>query len=86
MCGPVEASCFGSVSVFAVGSISPVAELAAVAAQAGVSMPTVSRVLNRRSDRVLAGATVPRSRAHLAYVAAEAVKVAALVTCGVLAS
>jgi hypothetical protein len=42
-------------------------------------------VLNRRSDRVLAGETVPRSRMHLVYVVAEVVKVAALLTSGVLA-
>jgi hypothetical protein len=42
-------------------------------------------VLNRRSDRVLAGETAPRSRMHLVYVAAEVVKVAALLTSGVLA-
>jgi hypothetical protein len=45
----------------------------------------VRPVLNRRSDRVLAGETLPRSRAHLVYVATEVVKVAALVTSGVLA-
>lgn len=39
--------------------------------------------LNRRTDRVLVGApstAVPRSRAHLAYVASEARKVVALIT------
>lgn len=36
--------------------------------------------LNRRSDRVLAGEQVPRSRAHYAYVALELAKVAALAT------
>lgn len=41
--------------------------------------------LNRRSDRVLAGADVPRSRAHHAYIGLEVVKVAALVTAGVAA-
>ena len=40
--------------------------------------------LNRRSDRVLAGETLPRSRLHLAYVGLEVVKVAALVALGVL--
>ena len=40
--------------------------------------------LNRRSDRVLAGETLPRSRLHLAYVGLEAVKVAALVVLGAL--
>ena len=40
--------------------------------------------LNRRSDRVLAGETLPRSRLHLAYIGLEVVKVAALVVLGVL--
>ncbi|MDQ0381794.1 hypothetical protein [Amycolatopsis thermophila] len=40
--------------------------------------------LNRRSDRVLAGETVPRSRAHLAYIVLEAVKVLALVAMAAL--
>ncbi|QWF84474.1 hypothetical protein [Amycolatopsis sp. CA-230715] len=41
--------------------------------------------LARRSDRVLAGEDVPRSRAHHAYVALEVVKVLALVALGVTA-
>jgi hypothetical protein len=40
--------------------------------------------LNRRSDRVLAGEPLPRSRLHLAYIGLEVVKVAALVVLGVL--
>lgn len=50
-----------------------------------VQLVGIRPVLNRRSDRVLAGETAPRSRAHLVYIAAEVVKVAALVTSGVLA-
>lgn len=39
--------------------------------------------LNRRSDAILAGdEEAPRSRAHLAYVALELVKVAALIVVG----
>jgi hypothetical protein len=38
--------------------------------------------LNRRSDEVLAGADLPRSRAHLYDIAAEAAKVIALVALG----
>jgi hypothetical protein len=38
--------------------------------------------LNRRSTRVLAGDDAPRSRAHHAYIALEALKLAALVTLG----
>lgn len=40
--------------------------------------------LNRRSDRVLAGETRPRSRLHLAYIGLEGVKVVALLVLGVL--
>lgn len=61
-----------------------VATLVAVvvlAAQLGVVRPG----LNRRSDRVLAGENLPRSRAHLGYVALEVVKVAALLTLGIAA-
>ncbi|WP_051166530.1 hypothetical protein [Amycolatopsis orientalis] len=43
--------------------------------------------LNRRTDRVLAapeGTELPRSRAHFAYLAAEAVKVLVLLALGIL--
>jgi hypothetical protein len=50
-----------------------------------IQLAGIRPVLNRRSDRVLAGETAPRSRAHLVYIAAEVVKVVALVTAGVLA-
>lgn len=39
--------------------------------------------LNRRSDRVLAGEELPRSAAHLVYIAFEAVKVLALFGLGI---
>lgn len=39
--------------------------------------------LNRRSDRVLAGEDLPRSRGHLVYIAFEIAKVLALVGLGV---
>ncbi len=39
--------------------------------------------LNRRSDRVLAGEELPRSRAHLYYVALECLKVLALLALGI---
>jgi hypothetical protein len=50
-----------------------------------VQLAAIRPVLNRRSDRVLAGADLPRSRAHLGYIAAEVIKVAALVVTGILA-
>ncbi|AYN38147.1 hypothetical protein D9753_03440 [Streptomyces dangxiongensis] len=39
--------------------------------------------LNRRSDRVLAGEELPRSRSHLWYVALEVLKAATLAVLGV---
>jgi hypothetical protein len=39
--------------------------------------------LNRRSDRVLAGEDLPRSRGHLAYIACETTKVIALAVLGI---
>ncbi|WP_431923826.1 hypothetical protein [Amycolatopsis tucumanensis] len=47
-----------------------------------VQLAVVRPPLNRRSDRVLAGEDVPRSRAHLVYVVLEAVKVLALIALG----
>ena len=61
-----------------------VAALLAVVVLA-VQLAGIRPVLNRRSDRVLAGEQLPRSRAHLGYIATEAIKVAALVVTGVLA-
>ncbi len=49
-----------------------------------VQLVAVRPRLTRRSNRVLAGENVPRSRAHYGYVALEAVKTIALVVTGVL--
>ena len=49
-----------------------------------VQVLLVRPALTRRSDRVLAGEEGPRSRAHLAYVGLEVVKVIALAVGGVL--
>lgn len=48
-----------------------------------VQLVAVRPSLNRRSDRVLAGEDLPRSRAHHLYVALEVLKVVALVAAGV---
>lgn len=62
------------------GVVGPaVAVLLLLAVQAGV----VRRRLGRRSDRVLAGEQLPRSRGHLAYVALEVAKAVLLVVLGV---
>jgi hypothetical protein len=46
-------------------------------------LAVIRPILNRRSDRVLAGEVLPRSRTHLFYVALELVKVAALLALGI---
>ncbi|MEU2289005.1 hypothetical protein ABZ614_45245 [Streptomyces sp. NPDC013178] len=51
----------------------------ALAGQLGLIRPR----LNRRSDRVLAGEQLPRSQAHLYYVACEVIKVTALLLLGI---
>jgi hypothetical protein len=55
---------------------------AAVLALAG-QLAAVRPRLNRRSDRILAGEHLPRSRAHHAYVALECAKVIALLVTGI---
>ncbi|WP_006245611.1 hypothetical protein [Mycolicibacterium tusciae] len=49
-----------------------------------VQMAGVRPQLTRRSDAVLAGQNVARSRAHYVYVALEAVKLVALIVGGIL--
>ncbi|MFI8193319.1 hypothetical protein ACIF8T_31860 [Streptomyces sp. NPDC085946] len=66
------------------GGPASVAVLTAVAALVLAAQLLVIRPrLNRRSDRVLAGEELPRSRAHLLYVAAETVKVLVLLALGI---
>jgi hypothetical protein len=80
-------------ALFAVGLAVAVA---AGSAPASVGVPTIVAVvllvaqlaavrpaLNRRSERVLAGEDLPRSRVHHAYVALECAKVAALLAAGI---
>ncbi|HVW44194.1 MAG TPA: hypothetical protein VHC18_22885 [Amycolatopsis sp.] len=52
-----------------------------LAVQLGVIRPS----LNRRSNLVLAGENLPRSRAHMYYVACESIKVLVLLALGVAA-
>ncbi|SCX27252.1 hypothetical protein [Mycolicibacterium fluoranthenivorans] len=64
----------------------PVAAVVATATAAGalvVQLIAVRPPLTRRSDAVLAGAEVPRSRAHHAYVGLEVIKVLGLIVAGV---
>jgi small-conductance mechanosensitive channel len=53
---------------------------AALALQLAAARPR----LNRRSDKVLVGLDVPRSRGHYVYVGLEAVKTLALAASGIL--
>jgi len=59
--------------------------VAALMVLLGVQLGLVRPALNRRSDRVLAGEELPRSRGHLVYVALEVAKVALLVAAGTAA-
>jgi hypothetical protein len=73
--------------VAAVTQPPPARVLAAGAAAVAVLLVQLAVVrprLNRRSDLVLAGEDVPRSRAHYAYVALELAKVIALLVTGIL--
>ncbi|MET8942804.1 hypothetical protein ABZX30_04235 [Streptomyces sp. NPDC004542] len=66
------------------GPPAPVAVLTGLAAGLlTVQVAAVRPVLNRRSDRVLAGDESGRSRAHLWYVACEAAKAVVLLALGV---
>ena len=73
-----------AIAVFA-GSPTAAALVLTIAAVVvlAVQVAVIRPVLTRRSDLVLGGAEVPRSRAHLWYVAAESVKVIALIALGV---
>ncbi|NUQ99590.1 MAG: hypothetical protein HOY79_24590 [Streptomyces sp.] len=80
-------------AVFAVAVVAAVAAgdasgrvvgpLAAAAVLLLAQLLAVRPRLNRRSDRVLAGEDLPRSRDHLYYVVLEAAKVAALIALGI---
>jgi hypothetical protein len=72
------------VAVAAGGPPMAVAVLTAVTAVLlVVQLGVVRRRLSRRSDRVLAGEDLPRSREHLYYVAFEIAKVIALIALGI---
>lgn len=63
---------------------SALAVLAVAIAVLAVQLIVVRRPLNSRSDAVLAGQDAPRSHAHHAYIALEAVKVVSLLAGGIL--
>jgi hypothetical protein len=63
---------------------SALALLAAAIAALAVQLVFIRPSLTRRSDAVLAGQDAPRSHAHQAYIALEALKVIALLVGGIL--
>ncbi|MEU6665736.1 hypothetical protein [Streptomyces sp. NPDC046727] len=82
-------------TVEAVLAVAVVTAVALGDAPAGIAAPTaavavllltqlivVRPALNRRSDRVLAGEDLPRSRGHLWYVALEILKAGTLIALG----
>ncbi|RSD11798.1 hypothetical protein [Amycolatopsis eburnea] len=80
----------GLVVAVAVGGFATPASVLVIAVLVllAIQLAVVRPRLNRRTDRVLSapdGAELPRSRAHLAYVGAEVLKVAALVALGIAA-
>jgi hypothetical protein len=64
-------------------STGPATLTACVAAVLAAQLVAVRPALNRRSDRVLAGEDLPRSRQHLVYVALEVAKVGLLIALGI---
>ncbi|WP_181801750.1 hypothetical protein [Streptomyces shenzhenensis] len=73
------------VAAVAVGgpSVAVVVLTVVVAVLLAVQLGVVRPRLNRRSDRVLAGEELPRSRGHVYYVAFEIAKVIALTALGI---
>jgi len=72
------------VAVAAGGPTTAVAVLTAVVAVLlATQLALVRPRLNRRSDRILAGENLPRSREHLYYIGLEVAKVAVLIALGV---
>jgi hypothetical protein len=61
-----------------------IAAFSVALAALAIQLVAVRPRLTRRSDLVLAGLDVPRSRAHYVYIGLETVKVAALIAAGIL--
>lgn len=83
-CEAVLAATAVTVTLLSGGSTAALAALLTATVMLAGQIVFVRPALTRRSDRVLAGAEGPRSRAHYVYVALELVKVVALVIGGVL--
>ncbi|MCK7626039.1 hypothetical protein MUU72_23525 [Streptomyces sp. RS10V-4] len=84
----VEAVLAAAVAVAVAASTAPgtavIALTAAAAALLLLQLAAVRPFLNRRTRRVLAGETLPRSSAHLSYVAAELAKTGVLLALGIV--
>ncbi|WP_194904713.1 hypothetical protein [Catenulispora rubra] len=78
---------FALVVIIGIAIAGPPAAVAVLTTAAGVlltvQVAVVRPALNRRSDRVLRGEDLPRSRGHLWYVALEIAKVLILVALGI---
>ncbi|WNG89283.1 hypothetical protein C6A87_008975 [Mycobacterium sp. ITM-2016-00317] len=83
-CEAVLAATAVTVTLLSGGSTAALAALLTATGMLAGQIVFVRPALTRRSDRVLAGAEGPRSRAHFVYVALELVKVVALIIGGVL--
>ncbi|AJE38872.1 hypothetical protein [Streptomyces nodosus] len=79
----LAAAVVASVAVGGSPSAAVVVLTVAVAVLLAVQLGVVRPRLNRRSDRVLAGEELPRSRGHVYYVALEIAKVIALTALGI---
>jgi hypothetical protein len=80
----VFALVIGAIVVAGPTPVRIIAALSVPVAALAVQLVGVRPKLTRRTDLVLAGLNVPRSRSHYIYVGAEAVKVVALVVAGIL--
>jgi hypothetical protein len=79
----LAAAVLGAMALSGLPAHAAVAAAVAVALLA-VQLTVVRPRLTRRSDRILAGQSAARSRAHTAFVAIELTKVVALVVTGAL--
>ncbi|MDT5225527.1 MAG: hypothetical protein QOG19_2934 [Mycobacterium sp.] len=80
----VFALVIGAIVVAGPTPVRIIAALSVPVAALAVQLVGLRPNLTRRTDLVLAGLNVPRSRSHYIYVGAEAVKVVALLVAGIL--
>jgi hypothetical protein len=80
----VFALVIGAIMVAGPTPVRIIAALSVAVAALAVQLVGLRPKLTRRTDLVLAGLNVPRSRSHYIYVGSEAVKVVALLVAGIL--